>query len=80
MKRHHPFMQGNMAILEDRSDRDGELLSARRALDDLTLSLGRWEPVNLSQDSAVRAERAIRPSQFFQILARRVLIVPRSFS
>ena len=40
MERHHPLVQGNMAVLEDRPDCDAELFAARCALKNLTLSLG----------------------------------------
>src|SRR6266436_2751612 len=68
--RHEPFANGNMRILEDRADRNGELLSTRRAF--VNALAGRsfargpgHELVNLVE-LAMRADRTVRPPQRFK--------------
>src|SRR6266568_1821202 len=75
---HEPFANGNMRILEDRADRNGELLSTRRAF--VNALAGRsfargpgHELVNLVE-LAMRADRTVRPPQRFKQCTRFVVV------
>ena len=80
MKCKQPFAQGNMAVSEDRSNGDTELLPASRtlphALADMRVLLGRlWlEPIGIIQFAAVWANRAFGPTLLFQELTRCIFV------
>ena len=74
-----PLVQRNLAALEHGADGDGELLAAIVALDDALadrafglrldgLATLRREPLGIDR-TAVRANRTVRPTQGFQMLA-----------
>src|SRR5579862_3502219 len=69
--RGQPLDKGNVAVGEDRTHGNGELLTARGALVDtlagVSLSAFLWlQLVGFADDSAVRTDRAIRPALGFQ--------------
>src|SRR3546814_10059992 len=79
-----PFMQGNLAALEHRSNRDAVLLAAIVALDHAVadrafgVSFGRtttlgWEPLR-TERATMRADRTIGPTQSFKMLAGLILV------
>ena len=80
MKRQQPLAQGDLAVLEDRANGNGELLTASAALPHAGANVGiflaglRSEFVSFAIHSAMRANRGGRPAQFLQILPRLVLI------
>ena len=64
-----PFAQGDVAVCEDRPNRDGKLLPAPAALPytsaDVCVLLGlfRFQPVGSTYFAAVGADRAVRPAE-----------------
>ncbi len=80
-----PLMKGNLGALEQRADRDGELLAAIVALNDalaqlpigmrlgLAATLGR-EPLGRLAFT-MGADRAIRPVERFKVLAGCVFVL-----
>src|SRR6185437_8673535 len=72
MKGEKPFIQGNVAVLKDRPDRDGELFMATAALVDALsgVRLGAFLRLKLgclTDHAAMRANDAVRPALRFQI-------------
>jgi hypothetical protein len=70
MERHHPPAIGHFAAFQNPADANRELLSAL-----WIIALNAAGPVGLSLHAraigrlAMRANRAVRPAQFFQVLA-----------
>lgn len=74
-----PLRQWNVGVLEDRSDRHSELLTARRALPNTlaNVRLGsglRFQPEGLSDYATMRAFWTFRPTEFFKKLAGFVIV------
>src|SRR5258708_4287436 len=72
---YEPEAQRDMAVLEDRSERDRELLAAFRALEQAfadLLGLVRLDSVEavLAAVAAMRADRTLRPAHRFQVSPR----------
>ncbi len=88
MKRHEPFVQRNMAVLEDRAHGDSELLAARAALPNalavrdlaglLWLACNRREFGGLTNKSTMRATCfAIGPALRFEKRSGTIFVMPR---
>jgi len=76
MRREHPLVQLDVAVIHDRADRHGERLAAVLALVDartgaFALQLG--NPI--LHDAAARTDRALRPEHGFKVFASHVVIV-----
>src|SRR5580698_9420975 len=69
-----PFAQGDMAVCEDRSDRDSERLPASLALPEAGASALALQLVGFANHSTMGADRAIRPADSLKELPRFVLI------
>src|ERR1043165_4633832 len=72
-----PFVQGNMAAVEDGTDAHREFLAARHTpIPSAALCLGRSRcRLYGIESTAVRAVRAIRPADRLQLRPRRLVIV-----
>src|ERR1700676_1049233 len=83
MERHKPLVQGNVRILEDRSDRDGELFAACATLPNtlahvrLAILFG-LEPIAAPDFAALGAvDFAIRPALLFEKCSSAIFVVIR---
>ena len=80
MKRQEPLAEWDVAVSEDRADRDGELLTASSTLPhasaDVLALLGRLrlQAIRIVQFATVRADRAFRPTLRFQKFAGFIFI------
>ena len=69
-----PFAQGDVAVCEDRSDRDSERLPASLALPETGASALTLQLVGFADHSTMGTDRAIRPADSLKELPRFVLI------
>src|SRR4051794_28842727 len=68
MERLEPLVERNVAVLENRADLDGELLTAGGALAEADPSARTFQSVCAADDATVRAYRAIRPQHRLDML------------
>ena len=69
-----PFAQGDMAVCEDRSDRDSKRLPASLTFPEAGASALALQLVGFADHSTMGTDRAIRPADSLKELTRFVLI------
>jgi len=84
MERHQPLVQRDVAVLEDRSNGDTELLSAGPAVEQARPSVAlcallAGQSRGFVQDAAVRADRTVRPALRFEVFPCLISVLKMRF-
>ena len=84
MKRHQPFVQGNVAVLEQGSNGHAELLVARPTVEQAAPRVGLGALLDLqarrfAQDAAMRTNGAFWPTSGFEVFPRFVRVLKVGF-